>query len=97
VNENRRQGRVLVIDDEPAIRALLADLLTAFFGVDVDVADSGAAALALFGDGRYELVLTHVRLPDIDGWELIDTLWRQKPETRVIMTGSATAADARRA
>jgi CheY-like chemotaxis protein len=43
-------------------------------------------------------VLTDLRLPDMDGWELIDTLRRQKPETRVIMlTGSATAADARRA
>jgi DNA-binding response OmpR family regulator len=98
LNENSRQRRVLVIDDEPAIRSLLADLLTVFFGVDVDAADSGAAALTLFGSSRYELVLTDLRLPDIDGWELIGRLRRQKPETRVIMlTGSATAADARRA
>lgn len=95
---NRRQRRVLVIDDEPAIRALLTDLFAAFFEADVDAAGGGAAGLALFSKGRYDLVLTDLRMPDMDGWELIDTLQRSKPDIRVIMlTGSATVADARRA
>jgi CheY-like chemotaxis protein len=54
--------------------------------------------LALFSNGRYDLVLTDLRMPDMGGWELIDTLQRSKPDIRVIMlTGSATVADARRA
>jgi CheY-like chemotaxis protein len=98
LNRNRRQPRVLVIDDEPAICALLTDVLTAFFDADVDAAGGGAAGLALFSNERYDLVLTDLRMPDMSGWELIDTMRRWKPDTRVIMlTGSATAADAQRA
>jgi len=87
-----------VIDDEPAIRALVTDLLTTLFDADVDSADGGAAGLELFSKGRYDLVLTDLLMPDMLGWEVTETLRRWKPDVRVIiLTGSASGADARRA
>ena len=98
LNEDGHQLCALVIDDEPAIRALVTDLLTTLFDADVDSADGGAAGLELFSKGRYDLVLTDLLMPDMLGWEVTETLRRWKPDARVIiLTGSASGADARRA
>jgi two-component system cell cycle sensor histidine kinase/response regulator CckA len=98
LNEDGHQLRALVIDDEPAIRALVTDLLTILFDADVDTADGGATGLELFSKGRYDLVLTDLLMPDMLGWEVTETLQRWKPDVRmIILTGSASSADARRA
>lgn len=91
--------RVLVIEDEPAVRALLTDLLTLMVGATtVDGASNGAAGLELFRRNRYDLVLTDMLMPGMRGWEVADEVRRHDPSVKLIMlTGSATPADVLRA
>ena len=64
------KARVLVVDDEPDIRALL-QLTLSRMGLGSVLADSLAAARARLAEGSYALCLTDMRLPDGDGIELI--------------------------
>ena len=65
-----REQRVLVVDDEPDIRELL-ELTLAKMGLAVDSAGSLAEARERLRDGRYQLCLTDMRLPDGEGLELV--------------------------
>jgi CheY-like chemotaxis protein len=90
--------RALVIDDEPALRALLVDFLTLLVGVEtVDVAADGEAGLALFDRHRYDLVLTDFLMPGLTGAEVVEALRRRDPAVKVVMlTGSAMEEDVAR-
>jgi CheY-like chemotaxis protein len=62
---------VLVVDDEPDVRLVTRVILEAA-GYDVSEADSGEAALvALSADALPDVVLLDVRMPGIDGWEVL--------------------------
>jgi DNA-binding NtrC family response regulator len=63
-------ARILVADDEPTFRALLADILEQAGHEVVEVAD-GAAALAALERGGFDLVLSDQRMPRLDGLELL--------------------------
>lgn len=65
-----REGRVLVVDDEPAIRRLLKTSLAAA-GYDVVEAATGEEGWAVFNRMKPDLVLLDLGLPDIDGKEVI--------------------------
>jgi len=67
---NARAVRVLVIDDEPAIRRLLKTSLSAE-GYDVVEAATGEEGWTAYGRAKPDLVLLDLGLPDIDGRELI--------------------------
>ena len=62
-------GRILVVDDEPSIVDSVSTVLR-YEGFDVDVAASGRAALAKAQEGRFDLVVMDVMLPDLDGLEV---------------------------
>ena len=64
-------GRVLVVDDEPELAAMMRDALEAS-GFEVAIAESGAVALALLDEGRFDAVVSDLRMPDLDG----RALWR---------------------
>jgi CheY-like chemotaxis protein len=65
-----RAHSILVVDDEPSVRALYVDAL-AEAGHHVEVAGSGSDALARLRDGRAPcVVLSDVRMPGMDGWDL---------------------------
>lgn len=61
--------RVLVVDDEPAIRDLLADILQSE-GYEVTLAENGTEALELFQAKPFEAVFTDLGMPGMSGWEL---------------------------
>ena len=87
-------ARVLVIDDEAILRALLRDMLAAC-GYDADVAESGAAGVARFQAERHRAVITDLLMPEMNGFEVIAALRTIDPAVRVIMlTGSAPAQTA---
>ena len=65
-----RDARVLVVDDEPDIRELL-DLTLVRMGLGVDAVGTIAAAKEQLREGRYNLCLTDMRLPDGEGLELV--------------------------
>jgi CheY-like chemotaxis protein len=64
-------GAVLIVDDEPDVR-LVARVILEAVGYEVHEADSGEAALDLLAAGRLpDVVLLDVRMPGIDGWEVL--------------------------
>jgi two-component system response regulator AtoC len=76
--------RVLIVDDDPAIRTSLAEALTDD-GITVTVAESGERALALFEQAAPEVVLSDVRMPDLDGLALLQMLRERAPGVDVIL------------
>jgi CheY-like chemotaxis protein len=89
-----RQARVLVVDDEEAIRVFLCEVL-ALWGCRADGAASGAEAIARVGTEEYDLVLTDYAMPGPTGLEVIETVRRRRPAVPAIMlTGSWAVAEA---
>jgi len=89
-----RTPRVLVVDDDEHVRAVLCDAL-AHWGCHVDSAASLLQALALFAHGDYDLVLTDFRMPGGDGLDLIAGVRHADPSIGVIMlTASSIDLDA---
>ena len=83
--------RVLVIDDEPALRSLLSDMLEAC-GYRCDVAADGPAGLAQFREHRYATVITDLLMPGMNGLQVATALRALDQHVRIIMlTGSAPA------
>jgi CheY-like chemotaxis protein len=87
--------RILVVDDEPAMRALCRVNLTVS-GMAVVEARDGEEALALVQAERPDLILLDVMMPGLDGWEVAERL-AAEPETReipvVFLTARAEPAD----
>jgi two-component system, OmpR family, response regulator len=87
------QGQLLVVDDEPFLRDAVAASLR-FLGFDVTTADSGAGAQRLALEGRFDLVVLDVMLPDTDGFEVVRRLRRDGCAVPVIfLTARDTQAD----
>jgi CheY-like chemotaxis protein len=61
--------RVLIVDDDAAIRKMLVDVLS-LEGFHTETARDGREALTLLEDGRKRVVLLDLMMPIMDGWEL---------------------------
>jgi two-component system, NtrC family, response regulator len=81
------KARILVVDDEEGMCEFLQYLLEGE-GYEVDVAHSGDQALAKVKDTSFDLVLADIRMPGIDGLEMLRHM-READETTVVivMTG----------
>lgn len=77
-----RQPRVVVIDDETSVAEMTA-LALASQGFAVEFADSGPAGLKLVQDTLPDAVVCDVRMPDLDGVQVVEQL-RADPRTRKI-------------
>lgn len=77
-------AKILVVDDEIAIRLTLEDMLT-HDGHQVVTADSGEAALALISKQIFDLALLDLSLGDMTGTEVLAALRQQSPDTVAIM------------
>jgi CheY-like chemotaxis protein len=79
---------VLIVDDEALVCTLTAENLREL-GLTVAVANSGAKALAALSDGlRVDLLITDIRMPEMDGYELSRRAVALAPDLKVIyMTG----------
>ena len=75
---------ILLVDDEEGIRKVLGILL-ADMGYQVHTAGTGAEALHVFKKLRPPIVLTDIKMPEMDGIELLRNLKQISPETEVIM------------
>lgn len=86
--------RVLVVDDEATIRDLLAKTL-ALAEYDVDLAPDGRTALDRLRMVPYDLLITDLRMPGVDGLAVIREARRMKPDIPVIIiTGFSSEASA---
>jgi two-component system response regulator RegX3 len=79
-----RQIRVLVVEDEEAIREGLIDVLV-FHGYDVDSAATGPEGLDKALTGRFDLILLDIMLPGIDGYEICDRIRAEDRYQPIIM------------
>lgn len=87
------QSRVLVVDDEPAIRALVAKIVERA-GHPVDTARDGADAIAMMDQTDYAVIVLDLMMPNIDGYGLIEHLKARegaKPAVIVISAGDSGA------
>lgn len=84
-------GQVLVVDDEEDLAELIAERLAAE-GLETDIATSGAAAVELIRSRAYDVLITDLRMPDMDGVQLIAEVERIAPALLhrcVVVTGDA--------
>lgn len=77
-------SKILVIDDEKAIRNTLKEILE-FESHSVDLAEDGVAGVEMFANGGYDIVLCDIKMPQMDGIEVLDKLQEQSNDTPVIM------------
>jgi CheY-like chemotaxis protein len=81
-------NKILIVDDEKAIRDCLSEMLS-FMGFNVAVASSGDEALNLFHTDSFDLVLTDLEMPYMDGWALAHYIKEKWPHIPVVLiTGS---------
>ncbi|HUG37653.1 MAG TPA: ATP-binding protein, partial [Candidatus Limnocylindrales bacterium] len=89
------RSQILVVDDEPDVADVLADLLAAD-GHEVDVVHGGQAALARAKDTDYALILSDMKMPGMDGPALLGELERHQPglgRRVVFVTGDTLSAE----
>jgi len=76
--------RILVVDDEPSVSNAVK-LLLQFDGHQVEAANSGKDALAMFERSRFDLVFTDFAMPEMKGDKLADAIKSRAPEQPIIM------------
>jgi len=82
--------RLLVVDDEPGIRAFLAWRLRAR-GLEVEIAHDGQDALDMMQRQHFDLVISDITMPRVEGLALLATIKEKHPKSKVIlMTGFST-------
>jgi nitrogen-specific signal transduction histidine kinase/GAF domain-containing protein/CheY-like chemotaxis protein len=91
-------GRILVVDDELNMREVIADAL-AVRGHSVDAVEGGQAALEAIRRGPYEVVISDLKMPEMDGQELYARLQKENPDLarRVIFTSGDSMSPETRA
>ncbi len=77
-------SRILVIDDERSIRNTLKDILE-YEKYDVELAEDGQHALEIFRNGEFDIVLCDIKMPGMDGIEVLEKLAALNPDIPVVM------------
>jgi CheY-like chemotaxis protein len=85
--------RILVVDDEPAIRQLSVQVL-GNYGYQVDAAEDGAAGWEALHDGCYDLLITDNNMPKVSGIELVNLLRSARMTLPVVLATSAIPTEA---
>jgi CheY-like chemotaxis protein len=83
-HEARPLGRVLVVDDDQAIRQLLITIIERE-RIAVDAAADGAEAIALLRQNDYAVILLDLMMPKLDGFGVIEFLRRHPPAKKPIV------------
>jgi CheY-like chemotaxis protein len=92
-----RGARILVVDDEPGIAGVLAEVLQ-LDGHVVETVGNGQAALGKLAVGGYELILSDIRMPELDGPSLYWELERRDPRLlrrMIFLTGDTLSPGTR--
>jgi DNA-binding NtrC family response regulator len=92
MSENRKH--LLIVDDETALREAVAERL-ADHGFDVEQVANGEAALQRLSEFAYDVLITDLRLPGIDGRRVLDAALERYPDIiAIVITGFGTVKDA---
>ena len=88
--ENKSKASLLVVDDEVEIQQMLSRHFR-FLGYDVETASNGREALELLAKKRTEVIISDIKMPQLDGIELLKIVKEQHPMSHVIIiTGYVT-------
>src|SRR5712664_3016251 len=80
------EGHVLIVDDDPALlQALPEALRMRMTGLTVDTAQSGAVALGQITARDYDAIVTDIKIPGMDGLELLAEIRTHRPDTPTLM------------
>lgn len=91
------QLQILVLDDEPIVGKRLKPAL-AKLGFEIEVFENPKEALKRIEEKEFDIVVTDIRMEDVDGIEILEHIGRKSKRTKVIMiTGYAMMATAREA
>lgn len=77
-------SKILIVDDERSIRNSLGELLE-MEGHTVFKAENGPAALTTLEGGEFELVISDIKMPEMDGVELLEAITEKYPDLPVVM------------
>lgn len=90
-------ANILLVDDEKSIRKTLKEILE-YEGYTVDEAQDGAEGLRMIQDGDYDVVLMDIKMPKMDGMEVLEKMQQSNADVPVIMISGhgtlETAVDA---
>ena len=86
--ENKYNGKVLIVDDDPTVRTLIRKHLEGL-GFDADEAQGGIQAIEMMNNSKYQGLFTDMKMPGMTGVELLQKLSDQKilPDFKVLVTG----------
>ena len=85
-------GRALVVDDHLEMATVVAEYLTDL-GWTCTTVDSGAAAIAALGDGGFDVVITDLRMAEVDGLDVLAAARRVDPDLPVLVMTAFGAID----
>ncbi len=87
-------AKVLIIEDEPDVRESYIDMLT-MLGYEVDSADNGVSGLEKLNNNKFDIVITDLNMPRMNGLETLRHIKKKDIDTEVIVvTGFATIENA---
>jgi len=97
MKQSKKKLEVMVVDDEPIVGKRLKPAL-AKYGYDVEVFDNPVKALNRFDEKKFDVVVTDLRMDEIDGINVLEHVNKKTKDTKVIfITGYATVENAREA
>ena len=88
----KEKHSILVVDDEESMCEFL-DIMLSKEGYDVDLASSGEEAFSILDQKTFDLVITDIRMKDIDGIDVLKKTKSVNPETIVILISAFATAD----
>jgi DNA-binding NtrC family response regulator len=77
-------AHILVIDDEKSIRNTLKEILE-YEKFTVDMAENGTEGLEMYRKGGYDIILCDIKMPEMDGLEVLEKIFEEEGEAQVIM------------
>jgi two-component system, NtrC family, nitrogen regulation response regulator NtrX len=77
-------AKILVIDDEKSIRTTLQEILQ-YENHEVDMASGGPEGLEMFAQKKYDIVLCDIKMPEMDGLEVLEKISEKNSDAQVIM------------
>lgn len=80
-----KSRRVLIVEDNPNMSSLLADILLQCFDLTSERAQDGEEALGILDQESFDLVITDLMMPRIDGKELLKTVKQRFPHLPVVL------------
>ena len=100
MHEQHRTARRLLVAEDNYINLVIVSRMLKSLGYAFDAAENGLECLTLFNQSDYDLVLTDIQMPGLDGIQVASKIRTMKPEKRdvpiVAMTANADLAEAMR-